>query len=237
MEKLVWKMERSWSHVCWFFHHREVMSSPVTCFNRVEKVGRIVDVLSNTSTNHNGFPVVAHTTENDEVTYPWKQPQILSFLQVHFSFNKNSVVFFSQPGKICGLILRSQLIVLLKHKVWNWIMILRLDFNPYFLGNTVSTTAIMVRHAVCLRCLWKERLHVLAKGSYSWRTLEMHILVSPPSSPSTSLKTRGSAWWTSPSSWTRPRTLCLRSVNLHVWQNWHAIWESLCEMYNAIRMA
>uniref|UniRef100_A0A672S631 H(+)/Cl(-) exchange transporter 7-like n=1 Tax=Sinocyclocheilus grahami TaxID=75366 RepID=A0A672S631_SINGR len=67
---------------------REVMSSPVTCFNRVEKVGRIVDVLSNTSTNHNGFPVVAHTTENDE------------------------------PGKICGLILRSQLIVLLKHKVF-----------------------------------------------------------------------------------------------------------------------
>uniref|UniRef100_A0A671PKN8 Chloride channel protein n=1 Tax=Sinocyclocheilus anshuiensis TaxID=1608454 RepID=A0A671PKN8_9TELE len=59
---------------------REVMSSPVTCFNRVEKVGRIVDVLSNTSTNHNGFPVV--------------------------------------PGKICGLILRSQLIVLLKHKVF-----------------------------------------------------------------------------------------------------------------------
>uniref|UniRef100_A0A8C0YEI2 Chloride channel protein n=1 Tax=Cyprinus carpio carpio TaxID=630221 RepID=A0A8C0YEI2_CYPCA len=59
---------------------REVMSSPVTCFNRVERVGRIVDVLSNTSTNHNGFPVV--------------------------------------PGKICGLILRSQLIVLLKHKVF-----------------------------------------------------------------------------------------------------------------------
>ncbi len=72
----------------------------------------------------------------------------------YFSFNKNSVVFFSQPGKICGLILRSQLIVLLKHKVWNWIMILRLDFNPrFFLGNTVTTTAIMVRHSVCLRCL------------------------------------------------------------------------------------
>uniref|UniRef100_A0A671RS71 Chloride channel protein n=1 Tax=Sinocyclocheilus anshuiensis TaxID=1608454 RepID=A0A671RS71_9TELE len=67
---------------------REVMSSPVTCLNRVEKVGRIVDVLSNTSTIHNGFPVVAHTSENDE------------------------------PGIICGLILRSQLIVLLKHKVF-----------------------------------------------------------------------------------------------------------------------
>ncbi|KAI2666349.1 H(+)/Cl(-) exchange transporter 7 [Labeo rohita] len=68
---------------------REVMSSPVTCFNRVEKVGRIVDVLSNTSTIHNGFPVVVDTTDNDD-----------------------------EPGKICGLILRSQLIVLLKHKVF-----------------------------------------------------------------------------------------------------------------------
>ncbi|KAJ8363929.1 hypothetical protein SKAU_G00127600 [Synaphobranchus kaupii] len=61
---------------------REVMSSPVTSFNRVETVGTVVDVLSNTSTNHNGFPVV------------------------------------DEPGKICGLILRSQLIVLLKHKVF-----------------------------------------------------------------------------------------------------------------------
>uniref|UniRef100_A0A8C7K0C1 Chloride channel protein n=1 Tax=Oncorhynchus kisutch TaxID=8019 RepID=A0A8C7K0C1_ONCKI len=60
---------------------REVMGAPVTCFNRIEKVGTIVDVLSNTSTNHNGFPVV-------------------------------------MPVAICGLILRSQLIVLLKHKVF-----------------------------------------------------------------------------------------------------------------------
>uniref|UniRef100_A0AAQ5WVZ2 Chloride channel protein n=1 Tax=Amphiprion ocellaris TaxID=80972 RepID=A0AAQ5WVZ2_AMPOC len=63
---------------------REVMSSPVTCLNRIEKVGTIVDILSNTSTNHNGFPVVVQV-----------------------------------PGtKLCGLILRSQLIVLLKHKVF-----------------------------------------------------------------------------------------------------------------------
>uniref|UniRef100_A0A8C5H579 Chloride channel protein n=1 Tax=Gouania willdenowi TaxID=441366 RepID=A0A8C5H579_GOUWI len=61
---------------------REVMSSPVTCLNKIEKVGTIVDILSNTSTNHNGFPVVV------------------------------------QPAKLCGLILRSQLIVLLKHKVF-----------------------------------------------------------------------------------------------------------------------
>ncbi|KAL4659085.1 H(+)/Cl(-) exchange transporter 7 [Arapaima gigas] len=69
---------------------REVMSSPVTCFNRIEKVGTIVDVLSNTSTNHNGFPVVTRVTDGDN----------------------------DEPGKICGLILRSQLIVLLKHKVF-----------------------------------------------------------------------------------------------------------------------
>ncbi|XP_072298731.1 H(+)/Cl(-) exchange transporter 7 isoform X2 [Eucyclogobius newberryi] len=67
---------------------RELMSSPVTCLNRIEKVGTIVDTLSNTSTNHNGFPVVVQVHGNDE------------------------------PGKLCGLILRSQLIVLLKHKVF-----------------------------------------------------------------------------------------------------------------------
>nr|XP_045368789.1 H(+)/Cl(-) exchange transporter 7 isoform X1 [Camelus bactrianus] len=37
---------------------REVMSTPVTCLRRREKVGVIVDVLSNTMSNHNGFPVV-----------------------------------------------------------------------------------------------------------------------------------------------------------------------------------
>ncbi|KAJ8413568.1 hypothetical protein AAFF_G00080750 [Aldrovandia affinis] len=67
---------------------REVMSSPVTSFNRIEKVGTIVDILSNTTTNHNGFPVV------------------------------NELIDHNELGKICGLILRSQLIVLLKHKVF-----------------------------------------------------------------------------------------------------------------------
>uniref|UniRef100_A0A1A8MUS5 Chloride channel protein n=2 Tax=Nothobranchius TaxID=28779 RepID=A0A1A8MUS5_9TELE len=67
---------------------REVMSSPVTCLNRIEKVGTIVDILSDTSTNHNGFPVVVKVSHNNE------------------------------PAKLCGLVLRSQLIVLLKHKVF-----------------------------------------------------------------------------------------------------------------------
>lgn len=52
---------------CCFLSVREVMSSPVTCFNRVEKVGTIVDVLSATSTNHNGFPVVVQAGTIDEV--------------------------------------------------------------------------------------------------------------------------------------------------------------------------
>lgn len=43
------------------------MSSPVTCLNRIEKVGTIVDILSNTATNHNGFPVVVQVSGNDEV--------------------------------------------------------------------------------------------------------------------------------------------------------------------------
>uniref|UniRef100_K7G6F7 Chloride voltage-gated channel 7 n=1 Tax=Pelodiscus sinensis TaxID=13735 RepID=K7G6F7_PELSI len=46
------------SHVPGALSCREVMSTPVTCLRRLEKVGTIVDVLSDTSSNHNGFPVV-----------------------------------------------------------------------------------------------------------------------------------------------------------------------------------
>ncbi|XP_077172978.1 H(+)/Cl(-) exchange transporter 7 isoform X2 [Paroedura picta] len=67
---------------------REVMSTPVTCLRQVEKVGTIVDILSDPSSNHNGFPVV------------------------------ESVPGGSQTLGLRGLILRSQLIVLLKHKVF-----------------------------------------------------------------------------------------------------------------------
>ncbi|XP_037671367.1 H(+)/Cl(-) exchange transporter 7 isoform X2 [Choloepus didactylus] len=66
---------------------REVMSTPVTCLRRREKVGVIVDVLSDTASNHNGFPVVEGSGD-------------------------------AQPARLQGLILRSQLIVLLKHKVF-----------------------------------------------------------------------------------------------------------------------
>ncbi|KAK2097270.1 hypothetical protein P7K49_022721 [Saguinus oedipus] len=45
---------------------REVMSTPVTCLRRREKVGVIVDVLSDTASNHNGFPVVEHADDSQD---------------------------------------------------------------------------------------------------------------------------------------------------------------------------
>ncbi|NXC44288.1 CLCN7 protein, partial [Penelope pileata] len=67
---------------------REVMSTPVICLQRIERVGFVVDILSDTSSNHNGFPVVDKSSNT------------------------------TQMGRLRGLILRSQLIVLLKHKVF-----------------------------------------------------------------------------------------------------------------------
>uniref|UniRef100_A0A670Z4E1 Chloride channel protein n=1 Tax=Pseudonaja textilis TaxID=8673 RepID=A0A670Z4E1_PSETE len=69
------------------FTATQVMSTPVTCLRQSEKVGTVVDILSDTASNHNGFPVVESS---------------------HGSH---------QAMGLRGLILRSQLIVLLKHKV------------------------------------------------------------------------------------------------------------------------
>eukprot|EP00112_Aurelia_sp_Birch-Aquarium-sp1_P015614 Seg3478.1 transcript_id=Seg3478.1/GoldUCD/mRNA.D3Y31 product="Chloride channel 7 alpha subunit" protein_id=Seg3478.1/GoldUCD/D3Y31 len=72
---------------------REVMKKPVVCFHAEERVGRIVDVLKNTASHHNGFPVVDNvpqTQEGERATY----------------------------GTFRGTILRSQLIILLKQKVF-----------------------------------------------------------------------------------------------------------------------
>lgn len=71
--------------------YREVMSSSVTCFNRIERVGTIVDLLSDTSTNHNGFPVVVNNAAGDEVSNPttrtiwsfiWKFPKMSQYIFV-----------------------------------------------------------------------------------------------------------------------------------------------------------
>ncbi|KFQ02831.1 H(+)/Cl(-) exchange transporter 7, partial [Leptosomus discolor] len=46
---------------------REVMSAPVTCLRRIERVGTVVDILSDTSSNHNGFPVVESNPDATQV--------------------------------------------------------------------------------------------------------------------------------------------------------------------------
>jgi len=72
----------------------EVMSHPVISFSTHEKVGRIWDVLK--STSHNGFPVV-------------------DGLPIELDQNLNRRTF----GKARGLILRSELIVMLQHKIFS----------------------------------------------------------------------------------------------------------------------
>lgn len=71
----------------------QVMKSPVVCFHTEERVGRIIDVLKNTSSHHNGFPVVDNVPQNVE---------------------GRKKTF----GTFRGTILRSQLIILLKQKVF-----------------------------------------------------------------------------------------------------------------------
>jgi chloride channel 7 len=72
----------------------EVMSHPVTTFRVREKVGRIVDILHHEK--HEGFPVV----END--------------------FDPDSHSHGDTSGTLTGLITRAQLIVILKHKVFEY---------------------------------------------------------------------------------------------------------------------
>ena len=68
----------------------EVMSHPVVTLSPIEKVGHLVDVLK--STTHNGFPVVEHSAD---------------------------LIQKKTFGKMRGLILRSELIVLLQHKIFS----------------------------------------------------------------------------------------------------------------------
>ncbi|KAK3854913.1 hypothetical protein Pcinc_038650, partial [Petrolisthes cinctipes] len=71
----------------------EVMNRPVVTLRSVEKVSRVVSLLQ--SHTHNGFPVVDSIPEDGQASY------------------------FKSFGTLRGLILRSQLTVLLKHKVFN----------------------------------------------------------------------------------------------------------------------
>lgn len=71
----------------------QVLNRPVTTLRTVEKVSRIVEILK--SCTYNGFPVVDSIPTEEEARS------------------------FKSYGTLRGLILRSQLTVLLKHKVSN----------------------------------------------------------------------------------------------------------------------
>jgi len=74
----------------------EVMSHPIITLSTQEKVGRIMDVLKNSS--HNGYPVV------DDAGPP---------------LSDDPLQYRREFGKARGLILRSELIVMLQHKIFS----------------------------------------------------------------------------------------------------------------------
>lgn len=184
------------------------MSSPVTCLNRIEKVGTIVDTLSNTSTNHNGFPVVVQIPGSDEVLfYDGVLFSNWHFINCGQGTDKYILHLFSssffplQPAKLCGLILRSQLIVLLKHKVTS-------AFGKIPITQLICFAKCNHAAPFCPgRCLWSWPGPGWRRGSSSWRTSGTPTPAFPQFRASMSPRTRGSVWWTSPSSWTQPHTL------------------------------
>ncbi|XP_045130984.1 H(+)/Cl(-) exchange transporter 7-like [Portunus trituberculatus] len=103
----------------------EVLNRPVTTLHTVEKVSRIVEILK--SCTYNGFPVVDSIPTEEEAGN------------------------FKSYGTLRGLILRSQLTVLLKHKIFNenthvWenskvdIRLFRLSYPRYFTLQEVDLT-------------------------------------------------------------------------------------------------
>ncbi|KAG2455491.1 CLCN7 protein, partial [Polypterus senegalus] len=88
---------------------REVMSSPVICFKQVEKVGKIVDTLSNTSTNHNGFPVLCDQevfVERVNSSLIQRKLQLKDFRDAYPRFPPIQSIHVSQDERQCMMDLR-----------------------------------------------------------------------------------------------------------------------------------
>ncbi|XP_069998850.1 H(+)/Cl(-) exchange transporter 7 isoform X2 [Penaeus vannamei] len=114
----------------------EVMNRPVVSLRSVERVGRIVAVLK--SYSYNGFPVVDSLPTGEDERY------------------------FKSFGTLRGLILRSQLTVLLKHKIFNenaeiWqdgkvdIHLFRLSYPRYYTLDQVNLDQADMNSTVDLR--------------------------------------------------------------------------------------
>lgn len=89
----------------------EVMSHPVVTLKSVENVGHIVELLK--LTTYNGFPVVDPPL-TDQVKI--NATVFMSKVFTLSTFFQNEVTTY---GRIRGLILRSQLIVILQKKIFN----------------------------------------------------------------------------------------------------------------------
>lgn len=112
------------------------MNRPVVSLRSVERVGRIVAVLK--SYSYNGFPVVDSLPTGEDERY------------------------FKSFGTLRGLILRSQLTVLLKHKIFNenaeiWqdgkvdIHLFRLSYPRYYTLDQVNLDQADMNSTVDLR--------------------------------------------------------------------------------------
>ncbi|CAG2176233.1 unnamed protein product [Oppiella nova] len=91
----------------------EVMSSPVTTFRTTEKVGVIIDTLE--SQSHNGFPVVDTNTGGCGDSG-------LTFSAGMHDMNQSYSIDYGHEttfGRFRGLVLRWQLIVMLKERLFN----------------------------------------------------------------------------------------------------------------------
>lgn len=98
---------------------RTVMSYPVICLRPLETVANIIDILKTTS--HNGFPVVGRNAD-EEIT-----KNLCASLHVIKS-KKSSRGESSEgdvskdpchcPGRLVGIVLRSQLIIIIKNQIY-----------------------------------------------------------------------------------------------------------------------
>lgn len=93
----------------------EIMSHPVVALKTVENVGHIIELLK--CVTFNGFPVV-DPPSSDQVIFKMLFASIVTFY-IYLNCVTSFQAEINSYGRFRGLILRSQLIVLLKNKVFN----------------------------------------------------------------------------------------------------------------------